>query len=751
MGRGQIPWFARPAWYLDALLFWALFTGGTLFMIWLLTANTQNILRQRLESYVGAMTRIAAGTVDAAGAGEDWPVAFARSEGFLNSILEQTPDLKAIGLLERSGERVRAVAQVGSVEWEGGFSKELEVMLHRADRTGLPVLAGWDFTSGTSVVRATEEAGQQFAAVRLGRLGSGYFVVCVFDPAMVREEFTLLNESRVRTVLLAVLVGTLLGFLVRRRTIQREEAVDAKLAALDSLRLRDQILGSIATAADRFLTEEKLEEPQADLTARIREALGVDRVWVVGSGWSDKEGEVSVVELAEQVEPGWNRRTSLMLDRDQLPEAKAEKLRAAGWQGLALFPIVSGQEVLGHLVAGDRRRAIRLEPGVEDTLRIVADLIGAAIVRRRNEQHLREANKEQALGRMAGGVAHEFNNLLHIISGNLQGASRAESDPGEQQRRLSRVAEAARRGTRIVAQLLRATRQTEPNLVLADLNGVVERTLALMASTLPPNIRVEMALARDLPKTALDEDQISQVIVNLVLNARDAVAENGLVRVETGLVPRQPGEVTARVFCRVDDNGPGLSPEAAEHLFDPFFTTKPPGQGTGLGLPTCRGIVEQHGGSIEAGAGPLGGARFTFLLPVVEGAEEGGVEGTAGQTAVGRGRGKLALVADDEPMCLDLVEELLREEGFEVCKCRDGDQLLAEASRLGTHVALVVTDWTMPGPRGSVLVSRLRELLPEARIVVASGFLLSSEEVEGIHAVLQKPFGAADLSVVVAD
>ncbi|MFQ3670798.1 MAG: ATP-binding protein [Verrucomicrobiia bacterium] len=747
---GRLPWFARPAWYLDALLFWALFTGGTLFMIWLLTANTQSILRQRLESYVGATTRIAAGAVEASRNGGDWPGAFGRAEGFLRSILEEHPDVKGIGLLRQEGEEVEVVGQMGAgvpVTSDAG----LRVLLLRAARTSKPVLEGWGFADGARMVReAAEQSARQVAGVRLGGSDSNYFLVCVFDSALVREEFVLLNESRVRTILLAVLVGTLLGLLVRRRTIQREEAVDEKLAALDSLRRRDQILGSVAAAADRFLTADEVEEPQAELTSRIREVLGVDRVWVERVGQKG-EGMESVVELAEQLDPAWNRRVALSLDRDTLTGEGRQRLEAAGWQGLALFPIVSGQEVLGHLVVGDARAAIRLEPGVEDTLRIVADLIGAAMVRRRNEKHFREVNKEQALGRMAGGVAHEFNNLLHIISGNLQGAGQTPGDWQEQQRRLSRVAEAARRGTRIVAQLLRATRQSEPVLAVVDLNGVVERTLSLMASTLPPNIRVDLVAGRDLPKTALDEDQISQVIVNLVLNAKDAVPENGLIRVETGYLPRQPGEETARVFCRVEDNGPGLSGEVAEHLFDPFFTTKPPGQGTGLGLPTCRGIVERHGGVIEAGPSPLGGARFTFRLPV-----HGVVEGTAGPVVPERerrkeGGGKLALVADDEPMCLDLVEELLREEGFEVCRCQNGEQLLEEAGRLGDHVALVVTDWTMPGPPGPALVMRLRDLVPMARVVVASGFLLSTDEVEGIDAVLQKPFGAADLAVALGE
>lgn len=742
-----VPWFARPTWYLDALLFWALFTGGTLFMIWLLTANTQEILRRRLESYVGATTRMAAGVVDASRKGSDWPTAFRQATGFLNSILDENPEMKAIWLVSRSGEETIGLGPMGMSPLNGIEKERLTLMLLRAARSGKPVLEGWDFASGSTVVRSRAGEGEtpQLSAIRLGEVDSGFFLVCAFDPALVREEFVLLNESRVRTIVLAVLVGTLLGLLVRRRTIQREEAVDAKLAALDSLQRRDQILGSVAAAADRFLTTEAMEEPQAELTRRIQEALEVDKVWVEVAGIRPDAG-TRIVEVAEQIDPSWNRRTALFLDRDTLPETDRGRLGGTGWRGLVLFPIVSGQEVLGHLVVADRQKPIRLEPGVEDTLRIVADLIGAAMVRHRNERHLREVNKEQALGRMAGGVAHEFNNLLHIISGNLQGAGRADVDEREQQRRLSRVAEAARRGTRIVAQLLRATRQSEPNLVVTDLNSVVERTLTLMTSSLPPNIQVETVIAKKLPITALDEDQISQVIVNLILNARDAVGENGRIRVETGLLPQQPGEVSRRIFCRVEDNGPGIAPEVMDHLFDPFFTTKPPGQGTGLGLFTCRGIVEQHGGEIEADRSPLGGARLTFRLPVLS-AEDPSTPTATESPRKGTGRGQLALVADDEPMCLDLVEELLREEGFEVCRCRDGEHLLAEAERLGSHVALVVTDWTMPGPTGPELVVRLRRLVPEARIIVASGFLLSTEEVEGIDAVLQKPFGAADLGV----
>lgn len=759
-----MPWYARPAWYLDALLFWALFTGGTLFMIWLLTNSTQKILKDRMVNYVTSSTRLIGSALDAFGdLRGGGPDALAKVEDFLRSILQENPDVSGIWVVARNGAEISEIVAVRSPSTQESITEangqDLQILLGRASALKRPVLEGWPFLESTEFVREGRGSlGRQDAylsALALPRGEGSLFLVCQFDSELMGSEFVFLNDSRLRSVLLAVIVGTLLGLLVRRRTMQREEAIDEKLAILNSLTLRDSILGSVASAADRFLTSDSVQEPLQELVGRIGRSLEVEDVMVVdpkGVEITKTGGDMvgfwaTLEERWEVLSPGWTGRTALNLQTDVLRGESERLMRRLELAGLVVFPVVSGKEILGYLVLADSRKALVFESGVEDTLRIVADLIGAALVRERNERQFREINKEQALGRMAGGVAHEFNNLLHIISGNLHEAVRAGLPAGEQRQRLSRVAEAARRGTRIVAQLLRATRQSEPDLKRVDLNSVVERTAGLSRSTFPKNIELRLELAKNLPSTALDEDQISQVVLNILLNARDAMPEGGEILVTTGVTSAK-GDMPGTgyyVFCRIDDDGPGIESLVKEHIFDPFFTTKPPGKGTGLGLSTSRGIVEQHGGTIEASRSPSGGARLTFYLPVVE-SDFSVISSRLRETPL-EGNGQLVLVADDEPLCLELIREILTDNGFLVVACSDGESLLREAERLGARVAFVVTDWTMPGPSGLDLVKRLRKLLPEARIVVVSGFVISTDEIREIDAVVQKPFGGADLAV----
>jgi len=369
--------------------------------------------------------------------------------------------------------------------------------------------------------------------------------------------------------------------------------------------------------------------------------------------------------------------------------------------------------------------------------------------RRTLEARLLEAQKLESIGRLAGGVAHDFNNMLTAILGNVDFAAEAESLE-EVRPLLAEIRLTAERSAALTAQLLAFARRQVIAPKVVDPNALIQRVEALFRRLIGEQIRVTLSLeAGGLVR--VDESQLEQVIMNLVTNARDAMGGGGSLRIETsevvldqsyaaGQLDVTPGRYVA---IAVVDSGPGIPPAVLPHIFEPFYTTR--AGGTGLGLATCYGIVKQSGGHIVV-ASELGrGTAFRVYLPKVEADVPRAAASPAGPTATS---GERVLLVEDEPSVRAVAERALERHGYRVRSVGTGEEALRLASSEAAF-ALLVTDVVLPGISGRELALQLTQHWPELRVLFISGYTQNTIEHGGVLdpgiSFLQKPFLPAEL------
>ncbi|MDX6766382.1 MAG: ATP-binding protein [Candidatus Methylacidiphilales bacterium] len=766
---------------LDALLFWSIFACSSTLMLWLLTSTIKTILRETVFGGLYAQT-VSVGELVASDLGAD-PANKGRGgdgsslkllEKHLTRIVNRDSQLLGVAVLETSDKGARIlVASQDSVKSRLPLDEErFRDWVAIAATSDSPFFSDWLFLHKTALplftpVVTEPEYSFHFIPGAGEDRGGKMVVVLVFNAPEIQEKFLRVDRIAATVIAMAIILSTLLSLFVRRRSVQRQEAIGEKLAVLGLLGQRDAILAGVAAAADDIVRDKNIEPAVAGLMRRIREVLDVRDAFTCLSPQFNRPGpteEKLAVLGARAAEPtldwsdldrselsGWRGRFLSLQPvtgpLEQLSTSERACLREKGIPNLAAVPILFESNLVGFiaLVEGDEQRS--WEPGLLDTLRLAADLIGAAFARREQDRLLIETGKMQALGRMAAGVAHEFNNLLHIISGNLRIFSGRGQTPSVDRELVDKIIEATERGGRIVEQLLSATRQGTPDLRRASLNEVVQKTVFLAQSALRKDVRLILTLDPKLPPVMMDSAQIQQVILNLLINAQDAIGGDGKIIIATGSTMQRLNEgVSRHVFCVVQDSGSGIAEKDIEHLFDPFFTTKPPGKGTGLGLSTSRGILEQHRGAILARNIEPHGASFTFYLPAADDKEPVPLDpALASGTAPLRLEPALVLVADDEPMCRDVLRVTLGEAGMRCLEASDGGEAVRLAQEQGGSIGWVVTDWSMPGLHGRELVIELRRLLPGVPILITSGFVLEAEEIPGIDGVVMKPFSPETL------
>ncbi|SDY90110.1 PAS domain S-box-containing protein [Micromonospora pattaloongensis] len=369
------------------------------------------------------------------------------------------------------------------------------------------------------------------------------------------------------------------------------------------------------------------------------------------------------------------------------------------------------------------------------------------------QQRLHQSQRLESLGQLAGGVAHDFNNLLAVIlsctellADELDAASAAGRD-------VQAIQRAAERGARLTRQLLIFGRKDTTRPELLDLNAVVADLQELLARSIGQHVELVVRGASELPAVRADRGQLEQVLVNLAVNARDAMPDGGRLTIETASV--DVDEVYAQLHPQltpgryvqllVSDTGTGMAPEVVARAFEPFFTTKPKGTGTGLGLATVYGIVAEAGGTVTIYSEPGLGTTFRVYLPEVVGARPAPT--THAPAPVARGRGETILVVEDEAALREATTRLLRRNGYEVVEAGNGIEALEAAAN--TRWDLLLTDVVMPHMSGRELAERLRLHRPDLRVLFMSGY---SQEVlgpgkaldEGVT-LLAKPFTEAAL------
>jgi signal transduction histidine kinase len=345
------------------------------------------------------------------------------------------------------------------------------------------------------------------------------------------------------------------------------------------------------------------------------------------------------------------------------------------------------------------------------------------------EDQLRQAQKMEAIGRLAGGVAHDFNNLLTVIKGHgglmLDRLQPTDALHGS----ACQIEKAADRAASLTRQLLAFSRMQVLQPKVLDLNTLVSEMCSLLRRLVREDISFTFRAGESLGRVKADPGQIEQVIMNLTVNACDAMPKGGRLTVETRnvtvdeafAITRPPMLSGHYVRLTVEDTGHGMDANTRARIFEPFFTTKEQGKGTGLGLATVYGVVKQSGGCIWVESEPGKGARFEVYLPVVHELEDRPrPEGTATAPTL---QSEIVLIVEDEDAVRELASEFMKSAGYTVLTARDGEEALAIAERSGEPIHVLVTDIVMPNMRGPELAKRLKALCTDLKIVYMSGYL----------------------------
>lgn len=375
--------------------------------------------------------------------------------------------------------------------------------------------------------------------------------------------------------------------------------------------------------------------------------------------------------------------------------------------------------------------------------------------RKEMERMLLEAQKMEAVGTLAGGIAHDFNNLLQIISGNAELLELELAQKEIRFREMEAILQSARRGADLVKQILTFSRKVDTNFEIINLNDDVKNAERLLYRTIPKMIQIELMLENKLKLVQADSTQVEQILINLVVNSRDAMPQGGRLTVKTQnvQVENQYCKGCGRhftgqyVLLQVSDTGQGMSEDVLNHIFEPFFTTKRVAEGTGLGLATVFGIVKMHRGHIICESEVGNGTTFSIYFPAIEEAVPD--IGEKQQAAPIAGGTETILVVDDEPLISELATRILTGAGYSVLTAGSGKEALDAYAQQKSDIALVILDLIMPEMGGEQCLKELLKIDPQVKALIASGFAVSGDtkafidtEAKGKVA---KPFHMRDL------
>ncbi|PVE22107.1 hybrid sensor histidine kinase/response regulator [Microvirga sp. KLBC 81] len=367
--------------------------------------------------------------------------------------------------------------------------------------------------------------------------------------------------------------------------------------------------------------------------------------------------------------------------------------------------------------------------------------------RKQMEQNLLHASKLEAVGRLTGGIAHDFNNMLSVVIGNLDLLQKAIKGNAKAETRVRMAMEGAQRCADLTHRLLAFSRRQPLQVSVIDVGALMPGLLELMRRTLGERINVSLDVANDVYPIEVDRAQLEAALLNLAVNARDAMPEGGDLSISVGTQALDDGKVENPgdyVVISVRDTGIGMSPEVLQRVFEPFFTTKESGKGTGLGLSMVYGFVQQSHGHVEIDSAPNQGTTIRIFLPRADGVAESLNEK---QTVFAKpfGEGQTVLVVEDNPAVRQVAISTLHSLGFDVVEAETGDEA-AQVLKTNDHVRLVLSDVRMPGGLSGIDLARfIKSEKPGVHVLLTTGYVDSEEMIEDVE-LLYKPYRATDLA-----
>ncbi len=399
-------------------------------------------------------------------------------------------------------------------------------------------------------------------------------------------------------------------------------------------------------------------------------------------------------------------------------------------------------------------------PGVIDrVLRAIATekrLAESEREKERLQQQLIQAQKLESVGRLAGGVAHDFNNMLGVIIGFAELAQQKISDQDKLLDYLEQIRRAAGRSADLTRQLLAFARKQTVMPEVIDIHKAITEMLKILRQLIGENIELVFKASENGLFLRIDRSQVDQILTNLCINARDAISGNGRIEISTSLksaddefCARHNGAVPGSEYVTVTitDNGCGMDEEALSHLFEPFYTTKVIGRGTGLGLATIYGIMQQNHGFIDVVSQPANGSSFALYFPVCEQPAAGEIVQSHEICAVKDSA--VILLVEDEQSVLSMTEMMLEHLGFKVLAAISANEALKHVNNFTGHIDLLLTDIIMPGTNGHDLARQILEVRPEIRILFMSGYTADVVIQHGFNSIevdfIQKPFDLPSL------